>query len=168
MLRTIPQKRKGQLSGRPRRGTRRPVGRLETQSTRKTAAVMYATPASNALVCTDFCRFVSASFSFAPFLSSCGTAWSQPGGVDTLRSITRATCYCLQPFIQLLFILFLHPSYYPRTTLALPPSSNSDPGSHSGPSWPLPTTARAFIFIVRRTQHFNPSSIHVETCHTTS
>ena len=34
---------------------------------------------------------------------------------------------------------FLHPIYYPCTTLlALPPSSNLDPGSHSGPSSPLP------------------------------
>ena len=35
-------------------------------------------------------------------------------------------------------------------TLALPPSSNSDPGSHSGASSPIPTTMRAFIFIARR------------------
>ena len=41
-----------------------------------------------------------------------------------------------------------HPIYYPRTTLALPPSRNSDPGSHSGPS-SLPTTARAFFFSSR-------------------
>ena len=52
--------------------------------------------------------------------------------------------------------------HYPRTTLALPPSSNSDPGSHSGPSFPLPTTVRAFIFIARRIQHFLPSSTRVE------
>ena len=45
-----------------------------------------------------------------------------------------------------LFLILLHPIYYPRTTLALPPSSNSDPGSHSGPSSPVPTTVRAFIF----------------------
>ena len=51
---------------------------------------------------------------------------------------------------------------YPRTILALPPSSNSDPGSHSGPSSPLPTTVHAFIFIARRSQHFLPSSTRVE------
>ena len=45
------------------------------------------------------------------------------------------------------FLFFLHPIYCPRSTLALPPSYNSDPGSHSGPSAPRPTTAvRAFIF----------------------
>ena len=33
--------------------------------------------------------------------------------------------------------VFVRPIYYPRTTLALPPSSKSDPGSHSGPSSPL-------------------------------
>ena len=37
-----------------------------------------------------------------------------------------------------------------RTTLALPPSSNSDPRSQSGLSSPLPTTIRAFTFIARR------------------
>ena len=51
----------------------------------------------------------------------------------------------------LFVIVFLHrPIYYPRTTLALLPSSNSDPGSHRRRSSPLPTTARAVIFIARR------------------
>ena len=65
-----------------------------------------------------------------------------------------------------LFFSPLHPIYYPRTSLALPPSSsssNSDPGSHSGPLSPLPTTATAvcaFIFIAR-IQHFLPSSTRV-------
>ena len=54
-------------------------------------------------------------------------------------------------------IFFLHPTYYPRTTLAPPSSSNSDQGSHSGPSSSLPTSARAFIFTARRIQHFLPS-----------
>ena len=37
--------------------------------------------------------------------------------------------------------LFVCPIHCPRTTLALPPSSNSDrPGSHIGPSSPIPTT----------------------------
>ena len=36
--------------------------------------------------------------------------------------------------------IFLISTYYPRTTLALPTSSNSDPGSYSGPSFPLPTS----------------------------
>ena len=59
---------------------------------------------------------------------------------------------------------FLHPVYFPRTTLALPPSSTSDPGSQSGPSSPLPTTVRAFVFIARRIQLFLPSSTRVELC----
>ena len=45
-----------------------------------------------------------------------------------------------------LILYFFHPIYYPRTTLALLPSSNSDLGSHSGFFSPLPTTVRAFIF----------------------
>ena len=47
--------------------------------------------------------------------------------------------------VQSTFFSFLPPIYYPRTTLALLPSSNLDPGSRSGPSSPLPTTVRAFI-----------------------
>ena len=45
------------------------------------------------------------------------------------------------------FLLFFPcPICHPRaTTLALPPSSNSDPGSHSGPSFPLSPTVRASI-----------------------
>ena len=50
--------------------------------------------------------------------------------------------------------IFFLPIYYTRTTLALPPSSNSDPGSQSGSSSPFPTSARAFIFIARRIQLF--------------
>ena len=53
------------------------------------------------------------------------------------------------------FIFFLHPIYYPRTSLALLPSSSSDPGSHSGPCCPLPATVRDFSFIARRIQHFS-------------
>ena len=46
---------------------------------------------------------------------------------------------------------------------SLPLRSNSDPGSHSGPSPPLPTTIRAFIFIAMITfQHFLPSSTRVK------
>ena len=54
--------------------------------------------------------------------------------------------------------IFLRPIYYPRTTLALPPTSSSNPVSHSGPSSPVPTTVRAFTFTARRIQHFLPSS----------
>ena len=67
--------------------------------------------------------------------------------------------------IYFLFFRFFHSIYHPRTTLALPPSSNSDPESHRGPSSLLPTKVRAFIFIARRIQHFLPSSTRVELCH---
>ena len=52
--------------------------------------------------------------------------------------------------------VFLHPIYYPCTTLALPPSSNSDPGSHSGSSSPLST--RAFIFYHENNSAFSSLS----------
>ena len=35
---------------------------------------------------------------------------------------------------------FFHPIYYPRTTIAIPPSNTSYPGSQGGPSSPLPTS----------------------------
>ena len=61
--------------------------------------------------------------------------------------------------------IYFHPSDYPGITLALPASSNSDPGSHSGPFSPLPTSAiRAFFFIAGRVQHFLPSLTLVELC----
>ena len=62
------------------------------------------------------------------------------------------------------FSFFGHPIHYryPRTTFAPPPSSNSDPRSHSGPFSPLLTTVPTFIFIARRIQLFFPSSTRVE------
>ena len=48
---------------------------------------------------------------------------------------------------QLNAVTCIHPIYYPRITLALPPSRSSDPGSHSGPSPPYSTTIHAFIFV---------------------
>ena len=62
---------------------------------------------------------------------------------------------------------------------SLPVRDISCPGSHSGPSSPLPTTVRAFIFIARIIQHFLPSwtvrntvrrkiqFIYFEVCHWT-
>ena len=64
----------------------------------------------------------------------------------------------IKPFLTHVF----HPIYYPRTTLALPPRSNSDPGSGSGLFSPLPTTVRTLIFIARIILHFLPSSARVE------
>ena len=52
-------------------------------------------------------------------------------------------------------IFVLHPIHYPRTTLALPPSSNSDQGSNRGPSSSLPTSARAFIFYRKNKSAFS-------------
>ena len=60
----------------------------------------------------------------------------------------------------LLFFFFI--PFIILASLALPPSSSSDPGSHSGPSSPLPTTVRAFLFVARRIQRFLPSSTRVE------
>ena len=50
---------------------------------------------------------------------------------------------------------FFHPIYYPRTTLALSPSSILDPGSHSGPPFPPPHYGtRLHSFIARKSRHF--------------
>ena len=81
---------------------------------------------------------------------------------SAVRVSWRLTYFLRVVLIYLRKKNILHPIYYPRTTLALPPTSNSDPGSHSGRSSSLPTSARAFIFIARRIQHFLPSSTRVE------
>ena len=41
---------------------------------------------------------------------------------------------------------FFIPFCYPRTTLAFRAGSDSDPGSHSGPSPPLPTYGTCLLF----------------------
>ena len=63
-------------------------------------------------------------------------------GIDTCNT-TGSTGHLLHDvyeyssmYITLFF--FLHLFYYPRTTLALPPGSNSDPGSQSGAVLPPP------------------------------
>ena len=61
-----------------------------------------------------------------------------------------------------MYIIFLHPMHYPRTTLALPLSSSSDPGSHGGPSSPLPTTVRAFIFYREKISALSSLATRVE------
>ena len=67
----------------------------------------------------------------------------------------------IEVFVFFLFIPFV---YYRRITLAPPPSSKSDPGSHRWRALlPHPTTVRAFLFIAEI--HFLPSSTRVElTC----
>ena len=57
--------------------------------------------------------------------------------------------------------VFFHPSFYPRPTLQLPPTGNSNPGSHSGRSPPRPITVRGLIFIAGILQHFFPSLTRV-------
>ena len=67
-------------------------------------------------------------------------------------SLARVTAL----FVCVLKLLFFgRPIYYPRATLALPPSSNSDPGSHNGPSSPLPTTVRASILYRQQDSAFS-------------
>ena len=54
-----------------------------------------------------------------------------------------------RPFIIIFFFL-LHPVYDPRTTRALPSSSNSDPGSHiPGPPSPSPPRGACLQFLSR-------------------
>ena len=64
------------------------------------------------------------------------------------------------------FFFFLIPIFCLRTFLfsfsLRRCSSNSDPGSLGGLFSPLPTTVRAFIFIVRILQPFRPSSTRIE------
>ena len=60
-----------------------------------------------------------------------------------------------------LFFILLRPICFPRTTLLLPPSNNSDPGL---PSSPLPTAVRAFFFVARIFWRFLPSLTCVDLC----
>ena len=62
------------------------------------------------------------------------------------------------------FSFFLIPFIIFALLLSLPPSLNSDPGSHSRLFSPLPTTVCALHFIARRFQLFLPSSTRVELC----
>ena len=62
-----------------------------------------------------------------------------------VRDVVRGAVLGCSIGVQFLFISI----HYPRTTLALPPSSNSDPGSCSGPFSPLPTTVRVPSFLSR-------------------
>ena len=55
------------------------------------------------------------------------------------------SAFFLSPYLYLFAMCYLRPFFFPS------PSLDSDPGSLSPP--PLPTTARAFIFIARRIQH---------------
>ena len=62
---------------------------------------------------------------------------------------------------------FAHPRltphlYYLRTFPFSLPRRNSDPGSRSRLFFPLPRTARAFVFITRILQPFLPSSTRIE------
>ena len=71
--------------------------------------------------------------------------------------------HCCRLTFSLLF--FFHPIYYLRPSFSLPPSGNSDRGSHSRLFSP-PThygSCLAF-FIARRFQLFLPSSTRVELC----
>ena len=60
------------------------------------------------------------------------------------------------------YTYFLLPIYDPCTTLVLPPSRNSDPGSHRGPFSPLPTTVQPSILPREEPSIFLPSSTRVE------
>ena len=53
------------------------------------------------------------------------------------------------------FIFFFHSIYYPRTTLALLPSSTLDPGSHIGPFLPPPHYGTCLHFYREKNSAFS-------------
>ena len=62
-------------------------------------------------------------------------------------------------------LFFISTSFIIFALLAPAPSlRNSDPGSHSRHTSPLPTTVRAYISIATRVQYCLPSSTRVELC----
>ena len=79
-----------------------------------------------------------------------------PAGIfvfDFNRGVRKDPLTFFFPFFFIQFII-------PAILTALPPSSNSDPGPHNGPSSPLPTTVRALIFYREKNSAF---SFHVES-----
>ena len=130
-----------QLLGIPKKKTRKPMEKRYVHN-RKTYAQTLP----------PFCVPALAFFFFflIPFLILALLSFSLPSSLKEL-------------------FFFFHPIYYHRTTstttlLALPPNSNSDPGSHIGlPSPPSPLRYNnASIFIASRFRHFLPSSTRVE------
>ena len=91
-----------------------------------------------------------------PFIFGCKSETAWCAGLRPFLLACSSRFFFVEIFIP--FII----SHYSSSPPALPPSSNSDPGLHSGPSSPLPTTVRAFIFIARIFQHFLPSSTCIE------
>ena len=91
-----------------------------------------------------------------------------PGWVSCVgEGAFYASSSILAPKIRVFpfFFFYFRPIHYPRSALALPsPSSNPDPGSHSGASSPSPLRYASSFFIARVVQHFLPSSTRVELC----
>ncbi|CAM9924719.1 unnamed protein product, partial [Laminaria digitata] len=77
----------------------------------------------------------------------------------SIRSMTRFNGNCARGLggcaLPYIYIFFLHPFYYPRLTLPLPPSSNLDPGSHSVHSSPLPTAGTCLRFYREKSAAFS-------------
>ena len=107
-------------------------------------------------------RLRTCLISYLPWLPACSACLLCP-----IAPLARLLClFCLSNSLSvlltcpaycthlLLYLFFLIPFIILAITLALPPSSISDPGSHSRPSCPLPTTVHAFIFIAKTIQHF--------------
>ena len=73
---------------------------------------------------------------------------------------THRSCWEI-PFVRLDFLAhYIVLALFSRPLQVIP--TNSDPRSNSGPSFPLPTTVSASIFIVRRIQHVLPSSTRLQ------
>ena len=73
---------------------------------------------------------------------------------------TSIECHCpIRHLSRDFFYFFPHPNFYPRITLALPPSlppcSSSDPGSHSGPLLPPPHYGTCLHFYREKNSAFS-------------
>ena len=92
---------------------------------------------------------------FRKIIAAPGADAADCGHFFESSSTSSSSRHQYSPFFLLPYIFFFFPipfmivlsSHYSRTPSQYVQRSNSDPGSHGGPSPPLPTAARAFIFV---------------------
>ena len=87
--------------------------------------------------------------------------------INIVTHTTTSIRTYVRTYVRTYFFFFSHTWYHLLSSpifFSLPPTRNSDPGSHCRLFSPPPATARAFIFIARRFLRFLSSSTRIELC----